>query len=252
MTTTERRSKTIGSIMATMSPASHEIPPLTQEKRGYINWQKGELAQGQYDNLLSHLANPDGKRILDIGCGPALVLETLVQGQSPTLVVGLDIDLEWLNYARKRLAQNGKVAFIQASAECLPFLSSSFDVVICTAVLPYLWNEKKALKELCRCLAPGGILFLRLHSIGNSLCRIFTRGKGALIHNTLSLVSSLVYQLTDRKSLLPSPDTHQSLPAIVKALRGQGTEIMSVSKSMRWLFMHRLFDVVARKARSNG
>lgn len=236
--------------MTTKPITSHKTQPLTQEKLGYINWQKDELVRGQYDNLHSHLANLDGKSILDIGCGPAMVLEALIQGQSPALVVGLDIDPEWLNYAQGK-TQDGRV-FIQASAECLPFRDSSFDIIICTAVLPYLWHEKEALKDLCRCLVPGGLLILRLHSIGNSICRIFTRGKGPLIHNTLSLLSSLVCQLTGKKPFLPSPDTHQSRIVIGKALREQGLEIISVSKSMKWLFMHRLFDVVAKKPRSTG
>lgn len=220
---------------------------LSQDKMGLIDWVNLELERGEYDDFFSHLGNIEGKKVLDVGCGPVVLLEALVQGQSPNLAVALDIDAEWLNYAKQKFGKDRDIVCLRASAEYLPFDNSSFDIIICTAVIPYVWNDTKVIQDLCNCLSEGGILFLRLHSIGNSICRIFTRGRGPIIHNTLSLLSSLVHQLTGKKFFLPSPDTHQSLSKIKRTLKAQNMEIMAIYQSKKWLFMHRLFDVVAKK-----
>lgn len=46
------------------------------------------------------------------------------------------------------------------TAESLPFPSGSFDAVICTQVMSYVKNPRKAVAEMHRVLKPGGSLFL--------------------------------------------------------------------------------------------
>ena len=50
------------------------------------------------------------------------------------------------------------------SAEQLPFASESFDLVICTQVLQYIPEPRRAINEMARVLRPGGYLFLSVPS----------------------------------------------------------------------------------------
>ena len=220
---------------------------LTHNSMEYIDWLNDELSRGEYDDFFRHFSDVAGKRVLDVGCGPATLLAALSDGRSPTLMVALDTSAAWLHYVRNRFPNHADVAVLRASAEFLPFKTSSFDVVICSGVMPYVWDDARTIRELCHCISEEGMLFLRMHTAGNSICRILTR-RGAEVHNMLSLLSSMFCQLTGRKRFLPSPDTHQSSWKIRRALESHNMEVIAQYKSKRWHRVCRLFDVIAKKA----
>lgn len=57
-------------------------------------------------------------------------------------------------------AMVSRTAFVPADAERLPFKDNSFDVCICRDALEHIVNWEDALKDMKRCLRPGGSIML--------------------------------------------------------------------------------------------
>jgi len=100
---------------------------------------------------------PTGFRILDIGCGPGN-LATFCRVPEGARLFGVDL---WPNQLRQAAAKDAYEGLFQINlVDGLPFVSESFDMVVCNEVLMYLPNAAEMLTEFYRVLAPGGKLFL--------------------------------------------------------------------------------------------
>jgi SAM-dependent methyltransferase len=88
-------------------------------------------------------------RVLDAGCGIGL-LGRLYPGLD---LVGLEASLPLLREAR-----TGYALRVEGSAESLPFVDQSFDVVVALNMLHHVIHPDKALEEYRRVLRPGGML----------------------------------------------------------------------------------------------
>ena len=92
-------------------------------------------------------------RILDVGCGTGINIEAF-ERFGPTL--GLDLSATALAFCRER----GRDGLVQASGVHLPFPDRSFDVVTAIGVVEHIEQDRAALAEWARVLAPGGQLVL--------------------------------------------------------------------------------------------
>ncbi|GEM_PF-496460 len=91
--------------------------------------------------------------VLDIGCGPGVMVDHLTsKGLS---FYGVDPSLEMIKECRKKFAHLPSAHFSVGQAERLEYPDSSFDAVISMGVLEYLPDELKALKEMARVVKPG-------------------------------------------------------------------------------------------------
>lgn len=104
---------------------------------------------------------PQGVTI-DLGCGTGADLIYLArQGYH---VIGVDIAIEPLRFARQRLFQAGlDVPLIQADARFLPFGDASIDLICDSGCFHSFAPEIRPMyaRSVARVLKPGGILFLR-------------------------------------------------------------------------------------------
>jgi len=92
---------------------------------------------------------PDGRRLLDAGCGTGRRLAK----NKAALAIGVDLNLDML------LA--GAVDCVAAAdLRLLPFRSSPFDVVWCRLVLGHFVDPLPAYRELARVCRPEGFLFV--------------------------------------------------------------------------------------------
>lgn len=98
------------------------------------------------------MARPGVQRILDVGCAAGWNMSRFRQyGRCP---IGLDVVAE-----RVQLAQvHGPV--MVASGLDLPLGRDAFDLIYIQHVLHHIGDLGRALREVYRCLRPGGILFL--------------------------------------------------------------------------------------------
>jgi SAM-dependent methyltransferase len=88
-------------------------------------------------------------RVLDDGCGLGLYLERLAAGARAA--VGVEFDAE-----RARLAGGRGLSVAQAAGESLPFTAATFDLILSHEVLEHVADDRRAMQEVARLLAPGG------------------------------------------------------------------------------------------------
>ena len=117
---------------------------------------------GAHANALAGLARygrDPGGAILDAGCGTGGLLRKLAVAWPTRAMVGLDYDGRACVMAQ---AKSGK-ATVCGSVDCLPFADRAFGAIVSLDVLCHRnVNDRAALDEMSRCLAPGGVLILNL------------------------------------------------------------------------------------------
>ncbi len=105
------------------------------------------------------------KTILDIGCGPGWL--TVMYALSGAQVTAIDITSQALVLTQAALDVNGVSANLKhASAESLPFLDQSFDVVVSSGVLHHTPNVSRAFSEAHRVAKPDALGLVTLYRIG--------------------------------------------------------------------------------------
>jgi len=97
-----------------------------------------------------------GGRLLDVGCGPAVLTPELVR--RGWRVNAVDLSTGMLSTARRAVSglPEGSVRFAAAQATRLPFQDGSFDVVLCIGVVSYVDDVPELLAGVRRVLRPGG------------------------------------------------------------------------------------------------
>src|SRR4051794_17379937 len=105
---------------------------------------------------------PDGGRVLDVGCGAALVADRL--SDLPLTYVGLDYGGHHIEVAAQKAREGGRTAirrsFVRGDGEHLPFPDRSFDVVVMSEVIEHLMQPELAVWEVARVLRPGGVFVM--------------------------------------------------------------------------------------------
>jgi ubiquinone/menaquinone biosynthesis C-methylase UbiE len=104
---------------------------------------------------------PTGGRVLDIGCGSALVADRITD--LPVTYVGFDYGGHHVAYASQRLRKEEATLTSmigQCDAEHLPFADATFDVVVMSEVIEHLMRPELATWEVARVLRPGGVFVM--------------------------------------------------------------------------------------------
>ena len=108
------------------------------------------------EQILSRFS-PQGKHILDVGCGNGLY--SFKMAGLARSIVGVDISGEQIAEAHtKKLVLDGDVEFATASAESLPFGDSRFDAVLLIEMLDHVPHHERAVREAWRVVRDGGEL----------------------------------------------------------------------------------------------
>jgi 2-polyprenyl-6-hydroxyphenyl methylase / 3-demethylubiquinone-9 3-methyltransferase len=102
--------------------------------------------------------DPQGKRVLDVGCGGGILSEEFARMGCE--VVGIDLSEASIEVAREHALQEGlTIEYHAGKAESLPFPTASFDVVYCCDVLEHVEDVGATIAETARVLKPGGVYF---------------------------------------------------------------------------------------------
>lgn len=119
-----------------------------------------DLPRRKHLEVLSELAAPQGRRLLDVGCGDGTLLRALMR-RGARAGVGLEPSAAQLERARSGPPLDG-LAFQQGQGEALPFAAASFDLVIFFNSLHHLPLSalERALAEAARVLDRGGLLYV--------------------------------------------------------------------------------------------
>lgn len=100
------------------------------------------------------LHEPDiaGRLVLDAGAGTGHFSRVLAR--QGARLVSMDLGANLLAEVRKKCATRA----VAGSLLELPFADGAFDAVLCTEVIEHTTDPRRAVSELCRVVAPGGVL----------------------------------------------------------------------------------------------
>lgn len=135
----------------------------------YASWYEAERSAGYY-GLINELelgyaiGAIKNASVLEVGCGPGLILEKAARVASSAK--GADLSPGMVAKAKEK-----GLDVVEASATNLPFPDDSFDVVYAFKSLPHVPDIKAALSEIHRVLKPDGVAFLEFYN-SRSLKRV--------------------------------------------------------------------------------
>lgn len=94
-----------------------------------------------------------GQRAVDVGCGPGVVTEVLVEALGADVVSAVDPTEPFVAAVRERLPG---VDVRLGGAEDLPFDDDAFDVAVASLVVTFMADPVAGLTEMRRVTRPGG------------------------------------------------------------------------------------------------
>lgn len=100
----------------------------------------------EYRLLNRLLAAKPNENLLDVGCGTGWFTRQF-SAQTTLDVTGLDLNAEWITYARSR---DTKAHYLTADARALPFATDSFDRTVSMTSLCFIDDWPIALREIVR------------------------------------------------------------------------------------------------------
>jgi ubiquinone/menaquinone biosynthesis C-methylase UbiE len=101
-----------------------------------------------------------GERLVDIGCGTALLTSRLARGCD--LTVGLDISSGMLKKAKSRK----RVELVRGDASYLPFRPNSFTSCVCFTSFHHFRRKPQTIDEMASLVRSGGSIVFSLLSRG--------------------------------------------------------------------------------------
>jgi ubiquinone/menaquinone biosynthesis C-methylase UbiE len=129
----------------------------------YRRWRSsrlGQITDALEERLIIELVGPPlGRRILDLGCGDAVLAVALAKRGA--IVTGVDADPRMLAAGRARAEASGvAVQLFQGDVRALAFPDGSFDLVLAVTVLCFVDDAARAVGEMGRVLRPSGRLLI--------------------------------------------------------------------------------------------
>jgi len=105
-------------------------------------------------------------RVLELGCGSGKFWEKNKEEIDESLDITIsDFSKNMLKIARDKLKKiHKKFKFEEINAESIPYEDNSFDIVIAQHMIYFVPNIEKALSEIKRVLAPGGVFYVTSNS----------------------------------------------------------------------------------------
>ena len=131
---------------------------MSNPAEGYESYMVPALFGPCAANLIQ-VANPTpGERVLDVGCGTGIVARQVASRLAGSATVtGFDLNLNMLAVAKAAAEREGlQIEWREGNAEQLPFLDSSFDLVLCQFALMFVGNKAAALVEMRRVIRENG------------------------------------------------------------------------------------------------
>ena len=100
-------------------------------------------------------------KVLDVGCGPAVIDEYIAQTYPHTHITGLDISANRLIQAKEMIQHLPNLLLVSANVYYLPFNDNTFDVIFSRMLFEYLKYPNNALEEIKRVCKPGGYVIVQ-------------------------------------------------------------------------------------------
>jgi ubiquinone/menaquinone biosynthesis C-methylase UbiE len=180
------------SYVATLSQVAQQYQNasnLSARQRIYAYAKPGPSWQ---DWVFDQLALPVKARILELGCGNAMLWKSnLSRIPSPWQITLSDASPGMIDAARQTLSDSPhRFVFTQINAENIPFTNGSFDAVIANHMLYHVPNRDHAIAEVRRLLNANGTFY------------VATNGR-AHLHELKELINRFVPSAWEDSTVLP-------------------------------------------------
>lgn len=168
-----------------------EVTYFNDLSKTYLGWYAQETPEGysfrvRREKVLAMLPDGEGKHILDLACGPGIMIKGL--RAKNFRVTAIDAAPEMVELAAKELPNDPQVTCAVGDAYALSSPDAEFDIVTAMGLIEYLDDEPKYLKEMNRIIKPGGTAIITYPNvwspwrIWNRFLRLITRpGKKPLL-----------------------------------------------------------------------
>lgn len=116
------------------------------------------------EHFIDRLRVPSGARILDVGCGPGFVLESLhSRVGTKGHLTALDESAEWMVHLTRVIGKNGwrNVHLVQERVQDYRVEAGVFDLVFMRWVLSFLPEPEALVAKLASGLRPGGVMAIQ-------------------------------------------------------------------------------------------
>lgn len=162
----------------------------------------GRWSRSVAAHFLRWIEPPRGAKWLDVGCGTGILTEALLDLCEPASVIGIDPAGAQIEQASRGPA-GARAKFQQADAMSLPFPDGCFDIAASALVINFIPDPLRALGEMLRVTAPGGMVAGYVWDFGRELSptgplRQAMRAFGAVVpaipgtvHSSLQALQSL-------------------------------------------------------------
>ena len=107
---------------------------------------------------LLELLDDQGGKVLDVGCGPGVMVEELTNLGFEYW--GVDAAPSMIEECHKHFAQAPRAHFAVGDATRIDFPDGSFDTVVCMGVIDHIKDYELAVREMLRVLKPNGALLI--------------------------------------------------------------------------------------------
>ena len=140
------------------------LPEIDKEHKHYNEWQVRKDTSGR---LIKYLfSKKKALEILEVGCGNGWLTAKL-SGIPLSRLIGIDINGEELNQAKRVFSQIENLEFFNCSFQDEMFSDRKFDIIVFAASVQYFSSLEKVLNESLERLKPGG----EIHIIDSHLYR---------------------------------------------------------------------------------
>lgn len=166
--------------------------------------------------------------ILDFGCGTGTNLPFLRELFADTALYGVDVSSRSLELAQERHIPRCQLT--SYDGKHLPFDEAKFDLVVVSNVLHHIEPTYRAetLKEISRCMKPGGLLVVFEHNPANPVTRKVVRDCPFDVGVTLVSQGEILKVLRGLDYRVASLWNIIFVPAALKKMN-------AVERSLRWL-----------------
>jgi ubiquinone/menaquinone biosynthesis C-methylase UbiE len=140
-----------------------EIMDDPERAEAYAEADFSEVNQAFVDNFLTAFPECKGKRVLDLGCGPADIPIRLAKADPLFSITAVDASAEMIELAKKAVLRSGVAPQVLLRQGRLPGLvleTDSFDAVISNSILHHIPNAADFWYEVRRLGKRGGAVWI--------------------------------------------------------------------------------------------
>jgi len=147
-------------VTAAATELCEQAPPVWEEiQTRCVERIRRATGMDVVGNVATRLRTRPGARLISLGSGPGGVELAIAREAPEAEVLCLDLNFEVLELGRRQaLLEKLMVRFQQADLNTAELPEDSFDVALCYASLHHLVALERVMRQISRCLRPGGEL----------------------------------------------------------------------------------------------